>query len=90
MTGMTVQKNKERRDPHTIGFSALYEAAQILSDQIDLGHGPRQLERKLVMRALQKNRGAQARVAGRLGIPPRPLAYTIHNNRIIKEFHIKG
>lgn len=36
---MTVQQEKERHDPRTIGFSALYEAAKILSDQIDLGRG---------------------------------------------------
>ncbi|MCZ7627002.1 MAG: helix-turn-helix domain-containing protein [Candidatus Methylomirabilis sp.] len=87
---MTIQAEKERDDPRTTGFSALYEASQILSDQINLGHGLRQLGRKLVMRALQKNRGVQARAAGRLGIPPRPLAYKIHNHRIIKEFRITG
>ena len=36
---MTVHKEKGRYDPRTIGFSALYEAAKILSDQVDLGRG---------------------------------------------------
>ncbi|VUZ85088.1 Nitrogen fixation protein VnfA [Candidatus Methylomirabilis lanthanidiphila] len=39
MAGMTVQKEQERHDPKTIRFSALYEAAKILSDQIDLARG---------------------------------------------------
>lgn len=39
MTGMTAQKEKGYHDPRTVGFSALYEAAKILSDQIDLRRG---------------------------------------------------
>ena len=39
MAGMTVQKEKEHHDPRTIGFSALYRAAKILSDPIDIGRG---------------------------------------------------
>ncbi len=39
MTSMTAQKEKGYRDPRTVGFSALYETANILSDQIDLRRG---------------------------------------------------
>lgn len=39
MISMTAQKEKVYHDPRTVGFSALYEAAKILSDQIDLRRG---------------------------------------------------
>lgn len=85
---MTAQKEKGRHDPRTVGFSALYEAARILSDQIDLEQVLGELERELVMRALKENGGVQARAAARLGITPRKLAYKMQKYRIIKEFRI--
>lgn len=39
MADMTIQKEQQRQDPRAIGFSTLYEAAKILSDQIDLTRG---------------------------------------------------
>lgn len=39
MASMTVHQEQERHDPRTTGFSALYEAAKILSDQVDIGRG---------------------------------------------------
>lgn len=90
MVNMTVQEEKGSHDPRTIGFSALYEAAKILSDQIDLEQVLGELERELVMRALKENGGVQARAAARLGITPRQLAYKMQKYRIIKEFRIEG
>lgn len=90
MVHMTVQEEKGSHDSRTIGFSALYEAAKILSGQIDLEQVLGELERELVMRALKENGGVQARAAARLGITPRQLAYKMQKYRIIKEFRIEG
>jgi transcriptional regulator with GAF, ATPase, and Fis domain len=90
MASMSLQKEKERHDPRTVGFSALYEAAKILSDQIDLEQVLGELERELIMRALKDSGGIQARAAARLGITPRQLAYKMQKFRIIKEFRIEG
>ncbi len=90
MVNMTVQEEKGSHNLRTIGFSALYEAAKILSDQIDLEQVLGELERELVMRALKENGGVQARAAARLGITPRQLAYKMQKYRIIKEFRIEG
>ncbi|MDD5558249.1 helix-turn-helix domain-containing protein [Candidatus Methylomirabilis sp.] len=87
---MTVQEKKGSHDPRTIGFRALYEAAKILSDQVDLEQVLGELERELVMRALRENGGVQARAAARLGLTPRQFAYKMKKYRIIKEFRIDG
>jgi Nif-specific regulatory protein len=51
--------------------------------------GLRDLERQLLVRALQETRGVQVKAAAKLGITPRQLAYRMHKHRIVKEFRFE-
>lgn len=80
----------------TIMASLIGHAMRLRQEQarnlhtLDDWKGLRELERELVMRALQESAGVQARAAARLGITSRQLAYKMKKYRIIKEFRIEG
>lgn len=79
----------------TIVASLIGHAVRLREEQarnlhaLDDWKGLRELERELVMRALQEAGGIQVKAAARLGITPRQFAYKMKQYRIIKEFRIK-
>lgn len=79
----------------TIIASLVGHAVRLRQEQTQHPHtlddwkGLRELERELVMRALQEAGGIQAKAAARLGITPRQFAYKMKKYRIIKEFRIE-
>jgi transcriptional regulator with GAF, ATPase, and Fis domain len=79
----------------TIVASLIGHAVRLREEQarnlhaLDDWKGLREIERELVMRALQEAGGIQARAAARLGITPRQFAYKMKMYRIVKEFRIE-
>lgn len=80
----------------TIIASMIGHAVRLREEQtrrlptLDDWKGLRDLERALVLRALQEADGIQAKAAARLGITPRQFAYKMKKYRIIKEFRIEA